>query len=1796
MKVAAALAAMCALGALAAAGEAAGSAQVDAARSRGLAWMLTHQRADGSWRGPAGSEFVATATAIEALEISGVKSYPYAAGVAWLGNAHPSSVDSLARQVIATATAGLDVTSAAETLRAWRNPSFGWGAYARYDTTFPDTALALTGLRLAQLAAPDSEIEAALCLVASAQNAGEASVHGSWSYVRPAGGTAPPSARGAIVPTVYNLLEIDATSRARGWTSLGSCAGTTYGVATIVDAGLAWLLSTRRHADGGFGDGGVSEVLETALVYRALTALRPNDAATAAALDFLVERQRQDGSWSADVLHTATVLAALPSPAAALADSDRDGVPDTVETSLPTDPNVPDSRWLARGRNARQVPTPGAANDFGLVAIAAAAGAATTASDSDGSPTGVAAGTSSPPSRPDPLTLGVPSERFGLDPLTGAARVELPLVVPVGAGRLAPSLTLRYDSGAVDELAVSAPAAMTGLGWTLDVGPVIVRDPRDTVATADDAFTLLRDGARHDLVVVDAAASLYRTRDDTFVRLEHDRSADAWTLTTKDGVVWRMGSTAASRTTTLGPDRATPVTRAYHVDEMRTPSGVSVRHTYTKQPATLPSGQTYDQAIYPATMAWASVGGAPVGTPREVTFTYGDRSDWPADAGTPAFVDRQRLESLTIRVGTAVVRTYVFAYDHSIDRDPGAVWAGGATGDLTLVALTMVGGDGATVSPVATFTYTPSGRLASARNALGGVVRYGYERLVTTPLYSVCSAPGCADRGVCDDPDPWGTSTVLGHLLSVATADAGPIYSTCRSGALTSCGDWSLGAASDGTHAIPLGYALSPTAPAVAGTIPLYRNCGTGSCAGSTAPNSGELLGYVYTGALDRHRVATRTLDDGRGGVATTTYGYTEPVLDAAGRFRGYVSVRQIDPVGTMTDTWFLDDDGRAGRAYRVQVRAGDGALYRDITHDWAAVPTVGAATAALLARTRVAACDGEATCRTTAEEFEYDAHGNRTRVRSLGDVAVSGDERDEWTDWVVNATAWIHQPARVALQDASGAVVRERWLAYDGLAWGAVGTRGVLTRDERRLAGAVGAAGNAVTTHEWDAYGNRVSVTDPAGCTSTTSFDDDRAHPVAVTTCLGHTTTFAYDAGTGAIRETTDGNGATTTYAHDGLGRLTRVTGPLDTASASGSTTWEYLDLGSPTIQRIVTYRTREHGTALTGWLEDSFDGQGRVYRQRAPAPGGQSIVTERVFDPRGLVTDRSAPYGPGEAPAWTRATYDALGRVTQVTYPDERRLTTSYTAGVDTTTDARGIVRRRHVDAYGRIVRLEETAGTETLAAAYAWNAAGDLTGISDSVGRVWILRRDALGRLTELTTPNRGTSRYRYDARGSLVARVDAAGRTVAFGYDLAGRLVTRHYPDGARVEWVYDEPNAAAPYTMGRLTRVNDLATSTTFTYDAAGRVIRASRLLDGDTYATSYTYDAQGRVTSRTDPDGETVTYRYDDAGRLAAIPGYLTAIAYNARGQRTRIDFANGATTTLAYYDQAADRRHHRLKWLTTSSGGARVQALGFTYDDAGHLVRIVDTLGTAGRIFTYDLLGRLVGTRAWPDGAFEEYRYDVTGNLVIRGAAVYAYADAAHPSAVSATSDGRDFVYDADGYAGRAGTLTLARDLDGRLQRVSAGAAGAVTYDYDADGRPVRRTTPAGVTRMPFPDYLIDPFGVAIKRVGPVTRTSTGDVMYRHADQVERTHVVTDARGARRRLVEYGPWGDVTRLEGAPGDIDWLADRAASGTRLYDATLGRFLDADAEVRDLAPLQALNEYSYAANNPATPPGFAESDP
>lgn len=204
--------------------------------------------------------------------------------------------------------------------------------------------------------------------------------------------------------------------------------------------------------------------------------------------------------------------------------------------------------------------------------------------------------------------------------------------------------------------------------------------------------------------------------------------------------------------------------------------------------------------------------------------------------------------------------------------------------------------------------------------------------------------------------------------------------------------------------------------------------------------------------------------------------------------------------------------------------------------------------------------------------------------------------------------------------------------------------------------------------------------------------------------------------------------------------------------------------------------------------------------------------------------------------------------------------------------------------------------------------------------------------------------------------------------------------------------------------------------TTDRYDFKGNLLRTQRQLATEykktldwpatgllpletaVYKRSTSYDALNRPVETTEPDNSVIGLVYNEAnlieriearlrGAATATP-FITDIDYDAKGQRTLIDYGNGVRTTYEY-----DRETFRLKKLLTTRGaallppdiprddcpspplsgwpGCQVQNLHYAYDPAGNITSIRDD---AQQKVYFD------NRRVEPSA---EYTYDATYRLI---------------------------------------------------------------------------------------------------------------------------------------------------------------------------------------------------------------------
>jgi len=419
-----------------------------------------------------------------------------------------------------------------------------------------------------------------------------------------------------------------------------------------------------------------------------------------------------------------------------------------------------------------------------------------------------------------------------------------------------------------------------------------------------------------------------------------------------------------------------------------------------------------------------------------------------------------------------------------------------------------------------------------------------------------------------------------------------------------------------------------------------------------------------------------------------------------------------------------------------------------------------------------------------------------------------------------------------------------------------------------------------------YDAWGNLTAITDARGHTTTFGYDPQGVYRIWERNALGYTTSYEYyginesDPGqgrgpVGALKRVVDPNGAATAYTYDPFGRLRTVVRPGD-SWAFPTEEWLYYDgVDRPFTDRwplLIVHLVR--GTpgvswcsgGLAAWERRFYDSLGRLVEVQTPGPGwncssgGQEVVRYTRYDALGRVAEESMPYfvpqyvysttpdgkvvtpyrNPDLSQPRTRTTYDALGRVAQVTGPDGSLTRKAYQGGRELVLDPNGHQTEYERDGLGRLVAVREYYGTysqptwnpaETLAETRYWyDAAGNLIAVRDALGNVTRIQYDPLGRKTAMDDPSMGHWEYRYDAAGNLVKQRDARGQALCFYYDALNRLVGKTYHSGVvdldglvcpggpyAVSYAYDQ----GANGIGRRTGMTDTTGVTVWQYDARG---------------------------------------------------------------------------------------------------------------------------------------------------------------------------------------------------------------------------------------------------------------------------------------------------------------------------------------------------------------------------------------
>jgi len=754
-----------------------------------------------------------------------------------------------------------------------------------------------------------------------------------------------------------------------------------------------------------------------------------------------------------------------------------------------------------------------------------------------------------------------------------------------------------------------------------------------------------------------------------------------------------------------------------------------------------------------------------------------------------------------------------------------------------------------------------------------------------------------------------------------------------------------------------------------------------------------------------------------------------------------------------------------------------------------------------------------------------YDANGNITQYEDLG-----------------NGTATDKVTAKISYYESTtpyyGGIPKQlEVFTSEGLRRKRATTINTTTAEVTEIKNYSAADKIALTDIAYDPYGNLQKITGPANykgqrMTLEYVFDaDNHQYMTEIKDAFGYQNKIEYDYRFGAPLKTTDRNDQSITYTLDAKGRTATIKAPYEIASGKPYTiAYEYFPEA-----KVPYAKTKNYDPELDKDIETFTytDGLGRALQVKktaslftaagSPDQEAQIVSGKILYDGLGRPITSYYPTTTSTIDnnfsiaisnvTPTKTEYDEVGRAVKVTLPDGSSNTTSFTLenydGVPalrtTQTDALNKTSQTYTDATGQnMASLQNDLLTK-----FETNALGEMIKVTDAMDHVTKSSYDWLGRRTEFTHPDAGTTTMQYDLAGNLTSRITQDikntvpnGGAIQYEYNF-NRLESIKYPKNPQnnVQYNYGKADGTAS-RRGRLWFVQDASGGQEFFYGKLGEVEKEIRTLritptDIQTYISQFEYDTWNRIQKMTYPDGEVVEYTYNRAGNLQSMQGkkeshtyeYIKQLSYDEFEQRKYLKYGNDTETNYTY-----DAVMRRLQQLQVKSGTRQVMNNSYSYDLVGNVLGIKNTApvvnntlgGTSNHEYQYDDFYRLKSAKATYQGEFTKASYELnmsynkmhnitkkdlvhTVNNEQKGYVLdYNYDNELHPNApnkIAQTGKAipREYLYDGNGnptgYTEEKSFRKMTWDEENRLSGINDNGR-IHQFTYDAGGERVIKSS----------------------------------------------------------------------------------------------------------------------------------------
>ncbi len=747
-------------------------------------------------------------------------------------------------------------------------------------------------------------------------------------------------------------------------------------------------------------------------------------------------------------------------------------------------------------------------------------------------------------------------------------------------------------------------------------------------------------------------------------------------------------------------------------------------------------------------------------------------------------------------------------------------------------------------------------------------------------------------------------------------------------------------------------------------------------------------------------------------------------------------------------------------------------------------------------------------------------------------------------------------------------------------------------------------------TYHEYDAFGRVIKTT--AANNKTHKISSFTSYTACSSGCASNEQYKVYtsaDGGAGSFTtfdklgrkirkssQTLDGSYTTVAYEYDNTGNNHRVSEPgFGDVFATGLwTVIGYDDLG-----RAVTISNPDGSS-------DSINYNGLVITSTNDL-SQQKIETRNVLGQLTIVEDNDGSqvnysydsHGNmisviDEESNVTTIGYDKLGRKQWMNDPDKGLWSYTYNSlgQLITQTDAKTQTTCKAYDTLGRqIKRIDNYAGSVAAsigATAQSTNQCDGDAANPETASWEYDTATNGLGKLDRVNGSNGYQEQYFYDTYArpyQTIKTVNGESFTTNTYYDSLHRVNKIKYPGPS-----------------------NRLEVSNI--YNNLGFRIELANAANSGRYYQAITMDERGNITEEKLGNGLKTVRRYDDTtGLIEKIEGYRTWDFGTPSVQDLEVDFDTlGNLTYRADYLQAISEDFeydnlNRLRFNRADFGNGQIQTTEVRYDTLGNI-----TYKTGVGSYKY---GSECAVGFGPHAVCEisspkstTYSYDANGNMDSGDGRVIFNSTFDKPTLITQGSNssllaygpGRALIYRSDTTAGQTTATTY---INGLYEKVTLPTNKVEERHYIG-----------GIGIVTFIDRSSSSAGTLQER-------------YLHKDHLGSIVSITNEYGATVEQFSFDPWGkrrakSLSQLEDLllknwvsmtsyeKGNLTikpWvLASKTTNkgftgheqldgvglihmGGRVYDAEIGRFLQADPFIQDRTNLQALNRYSYVQNNP-----------